>query len=70
MNKYTLSIIVFNFLAFTLQAQNTSGYDQALVATNKMIAVILVLLVILFGIAFFLVYLDKKIKKLEDQIKP
>lgn len=69
MKKFSLSTLVITFLGVTLHAQNTQGYDQVLQESNKMIAVILVLAIILLGIAGFLFFLDKRIKKIEEQIK-
>ena len=69
MKKFSISELVFTFLGFTLHAQNVQGYDKLLQESNKMIAVIIVLVIILLGIAGFLVYLDKRLKKLEEQIK-
>jgi len=69
MKKFNITTLVIAFLGFTLHAQNLEGYDQLLQASNKMIAVILVLTVILLGIAGFLFFLDKRIKKIEEQIK-
>lgn len=69
MNKYSLSALIALIFNLSLQAQNETNFEQALVGSNKMTAVIVVLLVILLGIAFYLFYLERKIKKLEDQIK-
>jgi CcmD family protein len=69
MNKYSFTALIFTFLSFTLQAQAAGGYDQLLQQSNKMIAVILVLVIILFGIAGFLVFLERRIKDLEKRIK-
>lgn len=69
MNKYRFTALLFSLLSFTLQAQTSSNtYDQMMQQSNKMIAVILVLVIILLGVAAFLLYLDRKIKKLEDQL--
>lgn len=69
MNKYSLSTLIALIFTLSLSAQNDTNFEQALVGSNKMIAVIIVLVVILLGIAFFLFYLERKIKKLEDNIK-
>lgn len=57
------------FFVQLASAQETITYQELLNQSNKMIAVILVLLIILLGIAVFLFFMDKKIKNLEDQIK-
>ena len=70
MNKISFTTLIFSLLSFTLYAQdNTSSFDTLMQQSNKMIAVIIVLVIILLGIAGFLFYLDKKISKLENQIK-
>lgn len=69
MNKYNLSTLFTLMFTTALQAQNKTEFEQALVGSNKMIAVIIVLIIILLGVAFFLFYLERKIKKLEDNFK-
>ena len=59
------------FSAFsTSYAQTMDNYQELLNQTDKMIAVILVLVIILLGIALFLLFLEKRIRKLEDKNKP
>lgn len=65
-----LTTILFLIISVVSFAQNQSGFEQSLVGTNKMIAVIVVLAVILIGIAIFLFYLERKIKNIENEIKP
>ncbi|MCB0541137.1 MAG: hypothetical protein KDE33_26760 [Bacteroidetes bacterium] len=65
-----LATILFLIISIVSFAQNQSGFEQSLVGTNKMIAVIVVLAVILIGIAIFLFYLERKIKNIENEIKP
>lgn len=50
--------------------QNPSSYQELLNQTNKMIAVIIVLAIILLGIAVFLLFMEKRIRKLENKNKP
>ena len=69
MKKYFLSLIIAIAFNFSLIAQNNTNFEQALVGTNKMIAVIAVLVVILLGITFFLFYLERKIKNIENNTK-
>ena len=64
MKKYISSLIFIMAVNFSLFAQNKTNFEQALVGTNKMIAVIAVLALILLGIAVFLFYLERKIKKI------
>lgn len=69
MNKYSFIALLFSLLSFTLQAQtSTNTYNQMMQQSNKMIAVILVLVIILLGVAAFLFYLDRKISKLEKNL--
>ncbi len=64
-------IFAFIFSVFsTSYAQTMDNYQELLNQTDKMIAVILVLVIILLGIALFLLFLEKRIRKLEDKNKP
>lgn len=66
-----VGIFAFIFSVFsTSYAQTMDNYQELLNQTDKMIAVILVLVIILLGIALFLLFLEKRIKKLEDKNKP
>lgn len=67
--KY-LVVILFIIINSSIFAQNQSGFEQNLASTNKMIAVIFVLSVILIGIAIFLFYLERRVKNIENEIKP
>ena len=51
-----------------LWAQEEPVYQELLNQSNKMIAVIIVLLIILLGITAFLFFMDRKISNLEDQM--
>jgi membrane protein DedA with SNARE-associated domain len=65
------AIFAFIFSVFsTSYAQTMDNYQEFLNQTDKMIAVILVLVIILLGIALFLLFLEKRIRKLEDKNKP
>lgn len=66
-----VAIFAFILSVFsTSYAQTMDNYQELLNQTDKMIAVILVLVIILLGIALFLLFLEKRIKKLEDKNKP
>lgn len=66
-----LAILAIMFSVFsTSYAQTMDNYQELLNQTDKMIAVILVLVIILLGIAVFLLFLEKRIRKLEDKNKP
>jgi membrane protein DedA with SNARE-associated domain len=66
-----LAILTIMFSVFsTSYAQTMDNYQELLNQTDKMIAVILVLVIILLGIAVFLLFLEKRIRKLEDKNKP
>ena len=51
-----------------LWAQEESVYVELLNQSNKMIAVIAVLLIILLGITAFLIFMERKIRRLEDKM--
>ena len=51
-----------------LWAQEESVYVELLNQSNKMIAVIAVLLIILLGITAFLIFMERKISRLEDKM--
>lgn len=66
-------VAIFAFICSvfsTSYAQTMDNYQELLNQTDKMIAVILVLVIILLGIALFLLFLEKRIRKLEDKNKP
>lgn len=66
--KYAILILLFVTVSKTLSAQATSTADK-LIEHGKLNAVIAVVAVILLGIFAFLFYLEKKIKKLEQEVK-
>ncbi len=66
--KYAILILLFVTVSKTLSAQVTSTADK-LLEHGKLNAVIAVVAVILLGIFAFLFYLEKKIKKLEQEVK-
>ena len=51
-----------------LWAQEESVTVELLNQSNKMIAVIAVLLIILLGITAFLIFMERKISRLEDKM--
>jgi len=68
-----VKFIVFSLLnvvlTLPLSAQSAlqeGGLGNALFAGNKMAAVIVVLVIILLGLAIFLVSMERRIKKMED----
>ena len=66
MVKKIFALLLLNIiLTLPLHAQD-GNLEELLLKGNKLYAVIAVLLVILFGIFFFLISMDRKIKKLED----
>ena len=66
--KYAILILLFVTVSKTLSAQTASTADK-LLEHGKLNAVIAVVAVILLGIFAFLFYLEKKIKKLEQEVK-
>ena len=65
----TVLLIMFSSMGIS-SAQSANNYQELLNQTDKMIAVILVLVIILLGIAVFLLFMEKRIKKLENKNKP
>lgn len=63
--KYILFGVLNIVLTLPLAAQNEPVAD-ALMSSNKLVSVIVVLLVILIGIAVFLFFMDRRIKRLEQ----
>lgn len=70
--KYRLLAILLSMLSVInlTFAQSTGNYQELLNQTDKMIAVIIVLVIILLGIAVFLLFMEKRIRKLESKNKP
>ncbi len=66
MKKLSTSLLSIIFFNCTLHAQNSFG--SFLVEHDKLVVVVMVLVTIFLGITFFLVYLDKRLKKIEDKI--
>ncbi len=66
--KYAILILLFVSVSKMLNAQTANVADQ-LVENSKLNAVIVVAAIILLGIFIFLFSLDKKIKKLEQDVK-
>jgi uncharacterized membrane protein YdcZ (DUF606 family) len=66
--KSAILTLLFTMFSGMLQAQTTPVADQ-LMQSGKLYTVIAVLSVILLGIFIFLFYLERKISKLEDEVK-
>lgn len=66
--KNAILILLFVSVSKMLNAQTANVADQ-LVENSKLNAVIVVAAIILLGIFIFLFSLDKKIKKLEQDVK-
>jgi CcmD family protein len=62
-------LVVLMVLAAQVSAFAQSGDADFLDNMGKMYVVLAVILAIFFGIVAFLVYLDRKLTKLENQIK-
>ncbi len=72
MNKLkTIAFFVFTFIATSLFAQENNQIDMAegLYQSGKIYVVVGVLSIIFIGIIVYLIMLDKKISKLENQNK-
>ena len=66
--KSAILILLFACVSKMLSAQTINVADK-LLENSKLNAVILVASIILLGIFIFLFYLDRKIKKLEQEVK-
>lgn len=66
--KSAILILLFASVSKMLSAQTINIADK-LLENSKLNAVIVVASVILLGIFVFLFYLDRKIKKLEQEVK-
>ncbi|MFN8283897.1 MAG: CcmD family protein [Chitinophagales bacterium] len=66
--KSAILILLFGTVSKMLNAQAISAVDT-LSKSNKLYAVIAVLAVILMGIFIYLFTLERKIKRLEDELK-
>lgn len=68
MKKAIISLICLTFLnSSMLQAQ--SDDTDFMRSVGKIYVVVAVIIAIFVGIVFFLIYLDRKLTKLENQIK-
>ncbi len=66
--KSAILILLFTNVSKMLNAQN-STIAEKLLENSKLNAVVAVVAVILFGIFIFIFYLERKIKKLEQEVK-
>jgi hypothetical protein len=65
---FTLSI--FLFAGFQLALAEDQAVANALMEGNKINSVLVILAIILLGIVAFLIAQERRIKRLEDEIKP
>ncbi|MDR0793898.1 MAG: CcmD family protein [Chitinophagaceae bacterium] len=67
----TISLVVFSSVAAMAQQMNTTKEDPTdfMRSNGKLFVVIAVVLVILAGLFIYLIFLDKKISKLEKNSK-
>ena len=66
--KSAILILLFASVSKMLSAQTINVADK-LLENSKLNAVIVVISVILLGIFIFLFYIERKIKKLEQEVK-
>ena len=67
--KYIIWCLLNVVLILPLNAQSAlqeGGIGNALFAGNKLVAVITILVIILLGIAVFLISMERRIKRMED----
>jgi CcmD family protein len=70
MNKTRFALLVaFSSLATTSTLSAQSNDVDFMRSTGKIYVVVAVILAIFIGIVLFLIYLDRKLTKLENQIK-
>jgi CcmD family protein len=67
MNKIAYLTSIFLFLALTVSGQSNS--PDFMRSIGKIYVVVAVIIAIFIGIVLFLIYLDRKLTKLENQIK-
>ena len=65
--KFVLSIVL-TFLSFFTHAQTIEMADQ-MRSNGKIYVVVAVLLTILIGLILFLITIDRKVKKIEQELK-
>lgn len=70
MNKqYSILLTVLLSLLFMQASAQESTLDEAVRASDKMYAVVAVIAVIFIGIIIYLAVIDRKVAKLEKEIK-
>lgn len=67
-NKYKILILPLLSVSKMMNAQ-PAGVADKLVENGKLNAVIVVALIILAGIFLFLLYIERRVKKLEEDVK-
>jgi|APTNR8051073442_1049403.scaffolds.fasta_scaffold00660_19 CcmD family protein len=68
MNRIVLTVFATFIFAFPLCAQSAGSADF-MRSIGKIYVVVAVIAMVFIGIIFFLIYLDRKLTRLEDQIK-
>jgi CcmD family protein len=68
--KHFLSLLVFTFISRISIAQGTAvEMADQLRQSGKIYVVVLVVLIIFIGIIVYMIYLDRKMSKMEEKIK-
>lgn len=67
--KLTFTVACMFLTIFTLQAQESNGFDSMMLSNGKIYTVVGVLLIIFIGIIIYLFNTDKKLTSIENQIK-
>jgi len=68
MNRIVLTVLATLIFAFPICAQS-AGSPDFMRSTGKIYVVVAVIAMVFIGIIFFLIYLDRRLTRLEDQIK-
>ncbi len=68
MNRFLLTVftLIMSVLPVCARAAESADFMRS---TGKIYVVVAVIVMVFIGIIFFLIYLDRKLTRLEDQIK-
>lgn len=69
MKKSSIALTLLQLMFFTSLAAQTGGGGDFLRSAGKIYVVVAVIATIFLGLVLFLIYLDRRLTKLENQIK-
>ena len=67
--KYLLTLFLINFISSLASAQEQVEMADSMRSEGKIYVVVAIILVIFFGLIGYLVMLDRKVSKIEKQMK-